>query len=185
MDDSPFEDDHQRELYLAKGRAEVAEFVALHKDEIPPKILATERTFDIKIGETRVTGRIDRMDDLGDNRVRIVDYTTGKPQDEDKAKKSLQLTISALAAQVAWGHHAEKLVLYNLVDQSEVETTRESVEIDAARAKIQEVAAAIAAGDFHANPDRHCAWCDYRHMCPATEQRLYSISSAQAAVGTN
>lgn len=184
MDEAPFDDDHQRELYLAKGRVEVAEFVTLHKDEIPPKILATERTFDIKIGETRVTGRIDRMDDLGDNRVRIIDYKTGKPQDEDKAKKSLQLTIYALAAQVAWGHHAEKLVLYNLVDQSEVETTRESVEIEAARAKIQEVAAAIAAGDFHANPDRHCAWCDYRHMCPATEQRLYSIASAQAAVGT-
>jgi RecB family exonuclease len=125
------------------------------------------------------------MDDLGDNRVRIVDYKTGIPKDQDKADKSLQLSIYALAAQVAWGHHAEKLVLYNLGDQSEIETTRKTVEIEAARAKIQEVAEAIAAGDFHANPGRHCDWCDYRDLCPATEQRLYSIASAQAAVGTN
>ena len=185
MDETPFDDDHQRELYLAKGRAEVAEFVALRKDQTPPKILATERTFDIKIGETRVTGRIDRMDDLGDNRVRIVDYKTGVPKDQDKADKSLQLSIYALAAQVAWGHHAEKLVLYNLGDQSEIETTRKTVEIEAARAKITEVAASIAAGDFQAKPGRHCDWCDYRELCPATEQRLYSITSAQAAVGTN
>jgi RecB family exonuclease len=163
----------------------VAEFVALHKDETPPKILATERTFDIKTGETRVTGRIDRMDDLGNSCVRIVDYKTGIPKDQDKADKSLQLSIYALAAEVAWGHHAEKLVLYNLADQSEIETTRETVEVEAARAKIQEVAEAIAAGDFHANPGRHCDWCDYRELCPATEQRLYSIASAQAAVGTN
>jgi RecB family exonuclease len=185
MNEAPFDDVHQRELYLAKGRAEVNDFVALHKDEIPPKILATERTFDIKIGETRVTGRIDRMDDLGDNNVRIVDYKTGIPKDQDKAKKSLQLSIYALAAQVAWGHHAEKLVLYNLADQSEIETTRKAVEIEAARAKIQEVADAIAAGDFHAKTGQHCGWCDYRELCPATEQRLYSITSAQAAVGTN
>jgi DNA helicase-2/ATP-dependent DNA helicase PcrA len=185
MKDTAFEDDHQRDLYLAKGKAEVAEFVGARKNETPPKVLATEKTFDIKVGETRVNGRMDRIDDLGSKRVRIVDYKTGSPKDQDKADKSLQLSIYALAAQVAWGYDAEKLVLYNVEDQSEIETTRDVFELDAARAKIIEVAGSIAAGDFQANPGRHCGWCDYRELCPATEQRLYSIATAQAAVGKN
>lgn len=185
MGETQFEDNHQRDLYLAKGKSEIAAFVALHKDEAAFKILATEKTFDIKVGGTRITGRVDRMDDLGDKRVRIVDYKTGAPKDQEKADKSLQLSIYALAAQVAWGYDAQKLVLYNLHDQSEIESTRDVFELDAARAKIHQVAEAIAAGDFHANPGRHCQWCDYRELCPATEQRLHSIATAQAAVGKN
>jgi putative RecB family exonuclease len=185
MTETQFEDDHQRDLYLSKGKSEIAAFVALHKDEAPPKIIATEKTFDIKIGGTRITGRIDRMDEIGEKRVRIVDYKTGAPKDQDKANKSLQLSIYALAAQVAWGYDAEKLVLYNLQDQTEIESTRDVFQLDAARAKISEVAEAIAAGDFHAKTGRHCGWCDYQELCPATEQRLYSIATAQAAVGKN
>jgi CRISPR/Cas system-associated exonuclease Cas4 (RecB family) len=117
--------------------------------------------------------------------VRIIDYKTGSPQDEKKAKHSLQLSLYALAAQETWGYHPEKLVLYNLEDQSEVETSREPVELQAVRDKVQEVAMAIAAGDFFPTPGYHCGRCDYFDLCPATEQRLYSIATAQAAVGKN
>jgi len=131
-----------------------------------------------------VTGRVDRLDDLGDGRVRIVDYKTGAPKDQEKARRSVQLSIYALAAKQAWGYDAEKLVLYNLEDQSEAETARDSAELQAARDKVKQVAAAIAAGDFHAKPGQNCVYCDYRELCPATEERLYSIGAAQA-VGKN
>jgi len=90
-----------------------------------------------------------------------------------------------LAAKEAWGYYAQKLVLYNLEDQSEAETTRDAAELDAARERVRKVAASIAAGDFRANPGQNCAYCDYHELCPATEERLYSITLAQAAVGKN
>lgn len=179
-----FDDAHQRDLYLAKGTSEIADFVAAQTGA-SPKVLHTEKWFDIQIEDVRVTGRVDRLDDLGSGHVRIIDYKTGAPKDQEKAKKSIQLSIYALAAKQAWGYDAEKLVLYNLEDQSEAETTRDATDLQAARHKVKEVAAAIAAGDFHAKPGPNCTYCDFRELCPATEERLYSISAAQAAVGKN
>jgi RecB family exonuclease len=185
MTAAPFDDAHQRDLYLAKGKSEISDFVAVQHSTPSPKVLHTEKAFEIKVDDVRVIGRLDRIDDLGDNRVRIVDYKSGAPKDQEKAKKSIQLSIYALAAKTAWGYDAEKLVFYNLEDQSEAETTRDAAQLEAARDKVRDVAAAIAAGDFHPNPGQQCSYCDYRELCPATEQRLYSIASAQAAVGTN
>jgi DNA helicase II / ATP-dependent DNA helicase PcrA len=179
-----FDDAHQRDLYFAKGTSEIVDFVAAQTGA-SPKVLHTEKWFDIQIEDVRVTGRVDRLDDLGSGHVRIIDYKTGVPKDQEKAKKSIQLSIYALAAKQAWGYDAEKLVLYNLEDQSEAETTRDATDLQAARHKVKEVAAAIAAGDFHAKPGPNCTYCDFRELCPATEERLYSISAAQAAVGKN
>jgi len=182
---APFDDAHQRDLYLAKGKTEIAEFVAAQQSAPAPKVLHTEKQFDIKVDDIRVIGRVDRVDDLGNNRVRIVDYKTGIPKDSEKAKKSLQLSIYALAAKTAWGYDAEKLVFYNLNDQSEGETSRDASQLEATRDKVREVAAAIASGDFSPKPGKNCSYCDFRELCPATEQKLYSIASAQAAVATN
>src|SRR3954468_6686973 len=182
---APFDDAHQRDLYLAKGKVEIPDFVAAQQSAPAPKVLHTEKQFDIKVDDIRVIGRVDRVDDLGDNRVRIVDYKTGIPKDSEKAKRSLQLSIYALAAKTAWGYDAEKLVFYNLEDQSEAETTRDASQLEAPRDKVREVAAAIASGDFQPKPGQNCSYCDYRDLCPATEQKLYSIASTQAAVATN
>jgi DNA helicase II / ATP-dependent DNA helicase PcrA len=185
MTAAPFDDAHQRDLYIAKGKGEIAEFVAAQTAAAFPKVLHTEKSFDIKVNDIRVTGRVDRIDDLGDNTVRIVDYKSGTPKDQEKAKRSIQLSIYALAAKEAWGYDAQKLVLYNLEDQSEAEATRDAAELDAARERVRKVAESIAAGDFHAKPGQNCSYCDYRELCPATEERLYSITLAQAAATKN
>ena len=182
---APFDDAHQRDLYIAKGKGEIAEFVAAQMAAPFPKVMHTEKSFDITVGNVRVTGRVDRIDDLGGNAVRIIDYKSGSSKDQDKARKSIQLSIYALAAKEAWGYDAQKLVLYNLEDQSEAETTRDAADLDAARERVRKVAESIAAGDFRAKPGSHCDWCDYRDLCPATEERLYSITLAQAAVSKN
>ena len=43
-------------------------------------------------------GKLDRLDQIGDSEVVIVDYKTGKPKTQDDADDSLQLSIYALAA---------------------------------------------------------------------------------------
>ncbi len=140
-----------------------------------PQVLHTEEFFEVKIGGTTVAGRIDRIDQLPNGEVVLVDYKTGRPQSQDDADKSLQLSIYALAARQKWGYKADHLVLYNLDENNAVKTQRAEVGLKAVGEKVAEVAAEIAAGNFEPNPGFNCRFCAYRSLCPATEKRLYPI----------
>lgn len=62
------------------------------------KILDLEKFFKIKIRDFSVEGKIDRLDRLGKDEIEIIDYKTGRMDDEEKLKKSFQLSIYFLAA---------------------------------------------------------------------------------------
>ncbi len=129
----------------------------------------------------RWPGRIDRIDDLGDGRVAIVDYKTGKPRAQEDADGSLQLSIYAIAAREKWGYQADRLVFYNLEENSAVTTVRGKVELEAAKAKVQDVASRIEAGQFAPKTGYHCRLCPYRNLCPATEKQVHSTPAKKAA----
>ena len=58
-----------------------------------------EKLFKIKIGEDIfITGKIDRVDKIKNEGIEIIDYKTGRQPNENDLKKSLQLSIYALAA---------------------------------------------------------------------------------------
>ena len=166
------EEDYQRALYEKQGALQLTEFVRLAEAGARPEVLHTEESFSVQIGPSTIRGRIDRIDRLEGNRVRIVDYKTGKAQSEENADKSLQLSIYAIAAQELWGYTAERLVFHNLEDNSTAETVRNVVDMDATRLVVEEVAQQIAEGKFEPVPGSHCAWCGYRSLCPATEKTL-------------
>jgi hypothetical protein len=42
-----------------------------------------------------------------------------------------------------------------------------------AQQKIADVAEGITQGKFDPTPGRHCQWCDYWKLCPATEQKVF------------
>ena len=135
----------------------------------------------MRIGKATVAGRIDRVDDLGAGRVAIIDYKTGKPRSQEDADDSLQLSIYAIAAREKWGYEAERLVFYNLQENSMVMTVRHKLELEQAKAKVLDVAERIEQGQFDAKPGYHCRMCPYRNLCPATEKPLYSATPARKA----
>jgi DNA helicase-2/ATP-dependent DNA helicase PcrA len=172
----------QRELYEKEGTTQLCEFVRLQQAKTPTEVLGTERGFEITLAGVRVKGRLDRIDRIAGNRVAIVDYKTGRPRTSQHADKSLQLSIYALAAREKWDYEAERLVFYNLSDNTEVATTRDARQLDEACQRVAEVAAAIGRGSFDPKPGFHCAWCAYRYLCPATEERLYQVQTQTAGV---
>jgi len=177
-----FADPVQRELYEKEGTKQLREFVRLQQAAPPVEVIGTERGFEITLAGVRVKGRLDRIDRIAGDRVTIVDYKTGKPRTPQHADRSLQLSIYALAARAKWDYDAERLVFYNLADNTEVASERDPRQLEEACQRVAQVAAEIAAGNFDPTPGFHCGWCAYRSLCPATEERLYQIQMQAAGV---
>ncbi len=175
------EDPYQRELYERQGVQQLRDFLAIAKRSATPRVLHTEERFEVKLGTATVVGRIDRIDDLGNGRVVIVDYKTGKPRAQEDADDSLQLSIYAMAAREKWGYEAERLVFYNFEENRSIATRRDRLQLDGARAKVEDVAQRVLEGDFDPTPGYHCRFCSYRNLCPATEKPLHSISPSTRA----
>jgi DNA helicase-2/ATP-dependent DNA helicase PcrA len=101
--------------------------------------------------------------------VEIVDYKTGRPKTEEKARKDLQLGIYALAAREALELNATLMVYHSLQNNQRVAAGREAKQLADVRSTVQEVAAEIRARDFPPRPGFYCRSCDYRTLCPAQE----------------
>jgi DNA helicase-2/ATP-dependent DNA helicase PcrA len=169
-----FDDPYQHELYERQGIQQLKDFLATPAAH---PVLHTEEGFEMRVGDAVVVGRIDRMDDLGGGRVAIVDYKTGKPRSQEDADESLQLSIYALAAKSKWGYVADRLVFYNLEDNTPVVSCRGTTDLEAAKNRVQEVMDKIQAGAFEAKPGYHCRFCAFRNLCPATEKRVHLAAS--------
>jgi RecB family exonuclease len=172
-------DAYQRELYEQQGERQLQDFVAA-AERNPPSVLHTEQEFAIELAGSKIRGRIDRIDRLDDGSVCIVDYKTGKAKTQEEADDSLQLSIYALAAQQKWGYHASVLALQNLQDGSMPVTHRNELELRKEKDRVERVASEITEGKFDAKPGRHCSWCGFRNLCPATEKNLAILQSPVA-----
>jgi len=168
------EEKYQQELYERQGIEQLRGFLSSCKRVPVPQVLHTEEWFEMQIGQAKVVGRIDRIDQLGNGRVVITDYKTGRPKSQEDADRSLQLSIYALAAREKWGYHADQIAFYNLEENSAVVTRRSESQLQECKHKVEEVAGKIAAEEFDAKPGFYCTFCAYRSLCPATEKRLYT-----------
>jgi ATP-dependent exoDNAse (exonuclease V) beta subunit len=178
------QDRYQHELYEHQGIEQLKDFFAACQRSAPPEVLHTEEGFEIKVGDCTVVGRIDRIDRLKDGAVAITDYKTGKPQSQEDADDSLQLSIYALAAQQKWGYAVDRLVFYNLQENTSVTARRDAIKLDEARHKVESVAGKIAEGKFAAKPGFYCAWCAYANICPAKEKPVQIAPAAKTATTT-
>src|ERR1700722_8863933 len=174
-----FLDDYQEEEYRREGLEELEAFCKAYM-AAPANVLHQEKTFELHLeNDVVITGRIDQINKLGRNDVEIVDYKTGRSPKPEDAKKSLQLSIYALAARDFLELPAKRVTLYSLFSNQAVSATRETKDLSKAKEKIQETADLIRAREFGARPGYQCRSCDFKAICPAFEQ-LISISTVSA-----
>jgi DNA helicase II / ATP-dependent DNA helicase PcrA len=170
--DSRIQEVYQHELYEKHGIEQLQAFLASARSAAAPTVLHTEESFEIRVAETTVVGRIDRIDSRTDGRVAVIDYKTGKGRDQEAADQSLQLSLYAIAAEEKWGYKVGELVFYNLENNAPVSTMRSDGDLLVARQRVQKAAEGIASGEFEARPGMHCDFCSYRSVCPAREKRI-------------
>jgi DNA helicase-2/ATP-dependent DNA helicase PcrA len=165
--------EHQ-EARKAAGRQALTRF--WHQEEAQGvKPTWVEKDFAFSVGNNRIRGRFDRVDEdlLG---AVIIDYKTSevtRQQDADRrVAENLQLKLYSLAWREMTGRLPQRVELRFI--ETHLTGRREPTETDLveARAAVEEAAAGIRARDFEATPSRQtCRYCAYNQICPFTATR--------------
>lgn len=132
---------------------------------VVPKYL--ERPFTLKGPEGLVvSGRIDRIDELTDGTVHVIDYKTGRAKEQKEVDRDLQLSIYALACRDIFHLNVSSLSLYYLESGDLVSTTRTEAQLNQTREELVSIAQTIQESVFEATPSpRVCGFCEYRLLC--------------------
>jgi putative RecB family exonuclease len=172
-----FRDDAQSAQALAYTSAWVRRYLADQVDaDVEP--VGVERTVATRTDRLAVSGRVDRVDERGDELV-VVDYKTGRRElSQDDARGSQALALYVLAVRRTLRRACRRVELHHLPTGSVAafEHTEESLERHLERAEhtgadIVAATDTLAAGAdvdevFPPIPTSACGWCDFRRHCP-------------------
>lgn len=141
------------------------------------KIAVLEQPFIVPItqdGKTvKIGGRIDRVDQLEENRIEIIDYKTGRMPSKREVDTNLQLSMYALAASeisvFPFGRKPEEVVLslYFFDTKTKMSTIRSVKDLEKEKAAIIDVARQIEESDFRCSKNQLCSGCEYNLFCGA------------------
>ncbi len=171
-DSSGFFYSDQEEEFKQQGE-EILSRYFIHFQSSPPNVIAREEKFNFKIDHIKITGAIDRIDQL-DGGTHVIDYKTSNTF--SSAKSSMQLAIYSLyleqSSDTKFGGLPQKASLYFLRDEEKLQRSHSfsTDELTDKKDKIRQVANAIQNREFSPKTGRHCDWCDYKNfICPAWE----------------
>jgi len=141
--------------------------------------IGVERVVAARTPVLALSGRVDRVDQRGDDLV-IVDYKTGRSEPTgDDARGSRALALYAIAAERVFRRRCRQVELHHLPTGTVAahEHTEESLGRHLRRAEdtardIVAAEAAVADGTapdeaFPTAPGSWCSWCDFKKSCPA------------------
>ncbi|MCX5707058.1 MAG: ATP-dependent DNA helicase, partial [Candidatus Omnitrophica bacterium] len=164
---------HQEERLRVGQEALIRFFNDEERRNSKPKFI--EEPFNFKLGDIKITGRFDRVDQEADGAV-IMDFKTSEiktQKDADKrAKESKQLILYSLAYQNIFGELPKKASLYFLESSIIGSTEVDEGDLDKIKEDISEVAEGIRKENFEATPAyMACTYCAYNQICPTAALR--------------
>jgi putative RecB family exonuclease len=171
-----FRDVEQSDRWRARAAAWLTDYVGgLDPGEEP---VGLERQVATTTERLALSGRVDRIDQRGDELV-IVDYKTGRvPSTDDDARGSPALAAYVLGVRRTLRRPCSRVELHHLPSGTVAafEHTERSLANHVRRAEdvAADIGTATAAMDagadsdtaFPAAPGRQCGWCDFRPSCP-------------------
>jgi putative RecB family exonuclease len=171
-----FRDAEQSQSWRARAAGWLTDYVATLDPTDEP--VGNERTVGATTERLALSGRIDRIDQRG-NELVVVDYKTGRvPSTDDEARGSPALAAYVLGVRRTLRRPCSRVELHHLPSGTvaSFEHTERSLANHVRRAEdiAEDITAAtdsLAAGAepdeaFPAVPGRQCGWCDFRPSCP-------------------
>jgi DNA helicase-2/ATP-dependent DNA helicase PcrA len=151
-----------------KGKKILKEFYEKHKDNWPNVILL-EKGFNFILdvdGEKHgVRGAMDRVDEVDDGGIKIVDYKTGRPKEKHTFEDKQQLFLYQLAAQQLFRKEVYSLSFYYLENNTEYEFLGSEKDLEKTEEKFRGIIQEIKKREFPAKPSPLCQYCDFREIC--------------------
>jgi RecB family exonuclease len=171
-----FRDAEQAERWRARAAGWLTEYVQTLDPTQEP--VGTERTVGATTERLALSGRVDRIDQRGDELV-VVDYKTGRAVcTDDEARGSPALAAYVLGVRRTLRRPCTRVELHHLPSGTvaSFEHTDQSLANHVRRAEdialdITAATQAVAEGEdpdvsFPTTPGVQCSWCDFRPSCP-------------------
>ena len=155
--------------------------------------LSVEMKSTLEMDGLNLISILDRIDYLGDGKIKILDYKTGKAVPREPEQLYMYQKVAenspAIKALVQKQDPSAKelrvaqLSFYHLPTLEEVSFERvPDKEIFTFWQGVLQVADKIRAGKFDPTPgENQCRWCDYRNICPVFTGKEYDPLGAKAA----
>lgn len=164
-----YKNEKDRKIQFEGGKEILKKYFEESKN-LNVKHIGIEKSFTLDIDGTKLKGVIDRIDELPNGEIEIIDYKTGETKTQKDVDNNVQMTIYAMAAQEALKIKPDILSLYYLNSGTKLSTHRTQKQIDAQKDIIRGVIKGIKDGKFEPTPGRDCKWCDFREICPFAEK---------------
>ena len=134
------------------------------------KNIALEQKFVLPLSnDLKIGGTIDRIDDLGNGKIEIIDYKTGANiPSQSEVDKNLQLSFYSLAMSSIKKIKPEniRLSLYYLDTQEKISTTRTAKDLEKVKEEILKIRDEIQNSDFKCNNNFFCQGkCEFSLFC--------------------
>ena len=160
--DSP----EERDRFYKEGLSILSSFHKNITGGTLPKVLFLEKDFLFNIGDYKLKGTIDRIDQLEDGSLDVIDYKTGNPKDKLALKDKKQLLLYHLFIEETQGKKVGRLTYNYLRDGSSLSFAAKEKELIKVREDVVKDIEAIRSGDFSPNPSEfNCKHCDFKQIC--------------------
>ena len=162
--------DYEEKMHQRGEKMLSAYYDKFYQEKVIP--LELEQLFTIRLDKKlKIGGKIDRVDDLGQGKIEIIDYKTGKIKSSKDIEADLQMTVYAMAATDKGIYHKkiEQVVLsfYFLGNQEKISSTRTTEQLVKAKSQLAKIAGEIESGTFKAKVGPWCDFCDFKLICEA------------------
>ncbi len=180
-----FQSEREKDQGMQRGRELLTLYLREEMERAGGLVRAeVEKEFTLRLdSEVFLRGKIDRLDELTDGRLRVVDYKSGKLATRPAYLDGFQMPIYALAVLEAFGRELESVEVIGLKELKELVKGTQLARwvlawngsdkfsltpqrLQQLKEQIQQIAQGIRAGRFDPVPDeQRCGWCSYRLLC--------------------
>jgi putative RecB family exonuclease len=164
-------DDAERTAFLVDSRVLVDRYLEL-EDPDTVRAIGLELNLSTELNGVTVRGIIDRLDELDDGSLAVVDYKTGRaPRAEQSRSRLSGVHLYALMCEAELGRRPSVVRLLYLRDRIVISAAPTDQAMRGTRQRALGVWSAIERackeGDFRPNPSNLCRFCAFQEFCPS------------------